>query len=131
MESSVLATLLGVGAVEGFELVIRGISMDVLGVGELLELYGSPLYVYDGDRLRETIEYISRAVAYPGTQFRFASVTNGNVALLQIFRAAGWGLHANTPGDIYLGLKAGFTADQIVYSGSNLSAIEMRQVLRW
>ena len=58
-------------------------------------------------------------------------MTNGNVALLQIFRAAGWGLHANTPGDIYLGLKAGFTADQIVYSGSNLSAIEMRQVLGW
>ncbi len=97
----------------------------------LLEKYGSPLYVYDGDRLRDTIRHITQSVPYPHTQFRFASVTNGNVALLQIFRSIGWGLHANTPGDIYLGLQAGFSPDQIVYSGSNLDRSEMEQVLNW
>jgi diaminopimelate decarboxylase len=98
---------------------------------ELLDTYGSPLYVYDADRLRTTIEQITRSIPYPGTQFRFASVTNGNVALLQIFRDANWGLHANTPGDIYLGLTAGFASDRIVYSGSNLDRAEMAQVLQW
>lgn len=98
---------------------------------ELLDTYGSPLYVYDGDRLRRTIEYITQAIPYADTQLRFASVTNGNVMLLQIFRDAGWGLHGNTPGDIYLGLKAGFAPDNIVYSGSNLDRAEMAQVLQW
>jgi diaminopimelate decarboxylase len=98
---------------------------------ELLEIYGSPLYVYQGDCLQETIAYITQAVPYPHTQFQFASVTNGNVTLLQIFRASGWGLHANTPGDIYLGLKAGFTPNQIVYSGSNLNRAEMEQLFNW
>ncbi len=98
---------------------------------ELLNNYGSPLYVYNGDRLRETIERISKAVSYPRTQFRFASVTNGNIALLKIFRSFGWGLHANTPGDIYLGLQAGFNPSEIVYSGSNLNQAEMIQVLNW
>ena len=98
---------------------------------ELLNNYGSPLYVYNGDRLRETIERISKAVSYPRTQFRFASVTNGNIALLKIFRFFGWGLHANTPGDIYLGLQAGFDPSEIVYSGSNLNQAEMIQVLNW
>ncbi|MEH2087107.1 diaminopimelate decarboxylase family protein [Nostoc sp.] len=98
---------------------------------ELLNNYGSPLYVYNGDRLRETIERISKAVSYPRTQFRFASVTNGNIALLKIFRSFGWGLHANTPGDIYLGLQAGFDPREIVYSGSNLNQAEMLQVLSW
>ncbi|MEH2367493.1 diaminopimelate decarboxylase family protein [Nostoc sp.] len=98
---------------------------------ELLSTYGSPLYVYNGDRLRETIERISKAVSYPRTQFRFASVTNGNIALLKIFRSFGWGLHANTPGDIYLGLQAGFDPSEIVYSGSNLNQAEMIQVLNW
>ncbi len=97
----------------------------------LLEKYGSPLYVYDGDRLRDTIQHITQSIPYPHTQFRFASVTNGNVALLQIFRSIGWGLHANTPGDIYLGLQAGFSPDRIVYSGSNLDRSEMEQVLAW
>ncbi|MDZ8052838.1 MAG: diaminopimelate decarboxylase family protein [Aulosira sp. ZfuVER01] len=98
---------------------------------ELLKIYGSPLYVYDGDRLRQTINRITQAITYSRTQFHFASVTNGNIALLKIFRAAGWGLHANTPGDIYLGLQAGFDPGDIVYSGSNLNRDEMLQVLDW
>ncbi|MDZ8260302.1 decarboxylase [Nostoc sp. ChiQUE01b] len=98
---------------------------------ELLNNYGSPLYVYNGDHLRETIEQITKAVSYPRTQFRFASVTNGNIALLKIFRSFGWGLHANTPGDIYLGLQAGFDPSEIVYSGSNLNCAEMLQVMNW
>jgi diaminopimelate decarboxylase len=58
-------------------------------------------------------------------------VTNGNIALLKIFKNAGWGLHANTPGDIYLGLNAGFYPHDIVYSGSNLNREEMEQVINW
>ncbi|MEH2420505.1 MAG: decarboxylase [Nostoc sp.] len=98
---------------------------------ELLTIYGSPLYVYQGDRLHEIIERITKAVSYPRTQFRFASVTNGNIALLKIFHLFGWGLHANTPGDIYLGLQAGFDPSEIVYSGSNLNRAEMVQILNW
>jgi diaminopimelate decarboxylase len=97
----------------------------------LLETYGSPLYVYQRDRLDETIQHITRSIPYPHTQFRFASVTNGNLSLLNIFRQNGWGLHANTPGDIYLGLHAGFEPIQIVYSGSNLDRFEIEQALNW
>jgi diaminopimelate decarboxylase len=98
---------------------------------ELMAHYGSPLYVYQSDRLRQTIRHITQSIPYPHTQFRFASVTNGNIALLQIFHQEGWGLHANTPGDIYLGLHAGFEPHQMVYSGSNLNRAEMEQVLHW
>lgn len=98
---------------------------------ELLQIYGSPLYVYDGDILRQTISDITKSFSYPRTKFHFASVTNGNIALLKIFKNAGWGLHANTPGDIYLGLNAGFSPNDIVYSGSNLNQEEMEQVLNW
>ena len=100
-------------------------------VQELLATYGSPLYVYQLDRLAATITHITNSISYPDAQFHFASVTNGNVALLQVFRNHGWGIHANTPGDIYLALAAGFTPDRIVYSGSNLDRAEMRQVLEW
>ena len=98
---------------------------------ELLRVYGSPLYVYDGDRLQQTLHHIAQAIPYRRTRFHFATVTNGSVALLQLVKAAGWGLHANTPGDIYLGLQAGFEPAKIVYSGSNLSRDDMAQVLAW
>lgn len=98
---------------------------------ELLNEYGSPLYVYDQATLLATIQRINDAVPYERKQFHFASVTNGNLALLQIFRQHGWGLHANTPGDVVLGLRAGFRPEQIVYSGSNLNQAEMQQMLDW
>ncbi|MBR8827740.1 MAG: decarboxylase [Gomphosphaeria aponina SAG 52.96 = DSM 107014] len=98
---------------------------------ELLITYGFPLYVYQGEILRHSIAQISLSIPYSSTKFHFATVTNGNIQLLRIFLAAGWGLHANSPGDIYLGLKAGFAPGEIVYSGSNLNWEEMQQLLRW
>ncbi|MCL1463955.1 diaminopimelate decarboxylase family protein [Argonema galeatum] len=98
---------------------------------ELLSTYGSPLYVYQGDRLHQTLEHITRSINYPHVQFHFASVTNGNIALLQLIQQAGWGLHANTPGDVFLGLKAGFMTDRIVYTGSNLSRADIQQLIDW
>ncbi|HZS06198.1 MAG TPA: decarboxylase [Blastocatellia bacterium] len=97
---------------------------------QLLADYGSPLYVYDADHLRSTVARIRRAVPYPHTKFFFASVVNGNVSLMRIFRECGWGLHANTPGDVFLGLQAGFAPGQMVYSGSNLNREEMAAMLR-
>jgi diaminopimelate decarboxylase len=98
---------------------------------KLLNIYGSPLYIYQLDRLVDTIDRITNSIPYPDTQFQFASVTNGNIALLQVFKNKGWGIHANTPGDIHLALAAGFTPDRIVYSGSNLDRSELRQILAW
>jgi diaminopimelate decarboxylase len=100
-------------------------------IERLLDMYGSPLYVYDGDELRRTIQHITRSIPYPQTQFHFATVTNGNVALLRIFQEAGWGLHANSPGDVYLGWQAGFLGKNMVYSGSNLNPVEMADLFDW
>ncbi|MEB3339712.1 hypothetical protein [Okeania sp.] len=88
---------------------------------ELLSFYGSPLYVYKKNILAQTIAKITQSISYSLAEFKFALVTNGNINLLKIFKDYGWGIHANTPGDIYLGLKAGFEPKQIVYSGSNLN----------
>ena len=112
-------------------LKVRRPSLSLGLASELLDKYGSPLYVYDADVLRATIDRITQSISYPNTGFCFASVTNGNLALLRIFRERGWGLHANTPGDAYLALRAGFTPREIVYSGSNLSREEMTQMLEW
>jgi diaminopimelate decarboxylase len=113
------------------ELAQKNLPFSLATAQELLSTYGSPLYVYRLDRLSDTIQHITQAITYPQTQFHFASVTNGNVALLKIFKNHGWGIHANTPGDIHLALAAGFTPDRIVYSGSNLDRDELRQLLAW
>lgn len=98
---------------------------------ELLANYGSPLYVYDAAHLDQRILEVANSIKYSRTRFAFAAVTNGNIALLRRFKTAGWGLHANTPGDAFLGLKAGFDSADIIYSGSNLTEFDMCQLLEW
>lgn len=98
---------------------------------QILNIYGSPVYIYNGDILTSKIKEITNSVPYPKTQFQFASVTNGNISLLKFFKQGGWGLHANTPGDAFLGLKAGFNPTKIVYSGSNLNFQEFQLLLNW
>lgn len=98
---------------------------------ELLKIYDSPLYVYQEEILKENIAHITNSITYEKTDFQFAVVTNGNLNLLKIFKDCNWGLHANTPGDVYLGLKAGFSPEKIVYSGSNLNSNEIKQLLEW
>jgi diaminopimelate decarboxylase len=97
----------------------------------LLSTYSSPLYVYQAEILCQTLDRIARSIDYPHVQFHFATVTNGNIALLQLIEQAGWGLHANTPGDVFLGLKAGFSGDRIVYTGSNLNRADIQQLIDW
>ncbi|MFN0119986.1 MAG: diaminopimelate decarboxylase family protein [Blastocatellia bacterium] len=97
---------------------------------QLLADYGSPLYVYDAAVLRAAVARITRAVPYARTRFFYASVVNGNLALLRLYREGGWGLHANTPGDLFLGLHAGFAPREIVFSGGNLMRDEMAEMIR-
>lgn len=68
------------------------ISLELELVEKLLQIYGSLLYVYDSKRLQQTIAQITNSIPYPHTNFYFASVTNGNISLLKIFRKAGWEL---------------------------------------
>lgn len=98
---------------------------------ELVHVHGSPLYVYSGEQLQKSIKHIQSSIDYSDTKFFFAAVTNGNLALLRYFLDQGWGIHANTPGDVFLALKAGFGSDKIVFSGSNLNQYELEQLLDW
>lgn len=107
---------------------IRSGLINSINLIDLINIYGSPLYIYDREKLENTIKYITEVFSHKSTQFHFASVTNGNIVLLQILQQAGWGLHANTPGDVYLGLTAGFDPRHIVYTGSNLTKAEMTQM---
>lgn len=98
---------------------------------ELLSRFGSPLYVYDSAALLRSMKHLENSLSYSRKKFAFACVTNGNLNILKIFKDSGWGLHANTPGDAFLGLSAGFRPADIVYSGSNLTEAEMRLMLSW
>ncbi|MDO5115724.1 MAG: diaminopimelate decarboxylase [Synergistaceae bacterium] len=92
---------------------------------ELTAEYGSPIYVYSEeilrDRCRALLEAFQGRVA-PS----FSIKANSNLTLLKIIREEGFGADAMSPGEIFILEKAGFQSDEIFYIGNNVSTDELR-----
>lgn len=95
----------------------------------LASRFGTPLFVYDAEVLRRGYRRVRAAIRYTPSRVHYAAVCNPHGAILRLLRDLGAGLHANTPGDVYCGLRAGFAADAIVFSGSNLGDADLEYVL--
>lgn len=102
------------------EPVSRRLTIGGADAGTLAERFGTPLFVYDAGALRATWRQMRGCFDYAPTFVHYAAVCNPNLHLLRLLRAEGACVHANTPGDVYCALRAGFHGDQIVLSGSNL-----------
>jgi diaminopimelate decarboxylase len=96
----------------------------------LAERFGTPLYVYDAEAIRQAFHRIQQAVPYDPLAIHYACVTNSNLAILRVIRELGGGIHANTWGDAVVALRAGFAPDDIMYTGSNLGRDDMLEVMR-
>jgi diaminopimelate decarboxylase len=107
----------------------QGVAIGGLDANELAERYGTPLFVYDAAEIRTTWARIRGAFRYAPTHLHFAAVCNRNLHLLRLLRGEGAKLHANTPGDVFCGLRAGYDPKDIVFSGSNVGEDDLEYVL--
>jgi len=99
-----------------------------VAVPAIAERYGTPVYVYDTAILRAQIERVKGAFASLPFRPFYALKANASLALLDIIRKSGFGCDAVSPGEIYIARQAGFTADQIWFTCSNVSDEDLRQI---
>lgn len=92
----------------------------------LVEMYGSPLYIYNEKILRNRCRELKNLVTYPNFSVNYSAKANSNIAFLQIVRDEGLNVDAMSPGEIYAEMKAGFKPEQIFYISNNVSEEEMR-----
>ena len=96
---------------------------------ELVEEFGSPIYVCDEARIRENYRNIHGAFSrYMNTQIHYACKANTSLAILKILEQEGAGIDAVSIGEVKTCLKAGFTPDRIMYTGVNVSDKELKEV---
>jgi len=104
-------------------------SVDFFGLNtpmELVEEYGSTLYVYNEDMLRRRCREIKALSTHPGFTPNYSAKANTNIHLLKIIREEGMVVDAMSPGEIIMNLAAGFTPDQILFISNNVSAEELK-----
>ncbi len=93
---------------------------------ELVEEFGSTLYVYNENMLRRRCREIKALSSHPGFTPNYSAKANTNIHLLKIIREEGMVVDAMSPGEIVMNLAAGFTPDQILFISNNVSAEEMQ-----
>lgn len=93
---------------------------------ELVEKYGSPLYVYNEKILRKKIREMKNLVSYPNFAVNYSAKANSNLAILEIVNDEGIHVDAMSPGEIFTELKAGFSPERIFYISNNVSKEEMQ-----
>lgn len=104
------------------------LHIGALSALDLVERFGTPLYVYDASVIRRQVERVKAALK--GLPFRpfFAMKANSNRAILQLVREHGFGCDAVSPGEIYIAKHAGFTSDEIWFTCSNVSDDDLRAI---
>ncbi len=106
----------------GFQKLVFGKA----AVHDLLEQYGSPLYVYDEETLRKRCQEMKNLMQYPNFRVNYSAKANTNVELLKIIRDEGLDVDGMSPGEMYLEMKAGFPPGRITFIGNNVSRSELQ-----
>lgn len=91
---------------------------------DLVRQFGSPLYVYQEDVLRETCRRVKKMVSYPKFVVNFSIKANSNIALLNIVREEGLRGDAMSPGEIFLLERAGFRSPEMFFIPNNVAVDE-------
>ncbi len=105
------------GPVSGFARVHGVLWCDQVALTTVAEAAGTPVHVYSAGVLRERYAALDAAFAAYPHDLHYAIKANATLAVVREMRAAGAHADANSGGEIEVALRAGFTPDQIVFTG--------------
>ena len=95
---------------------------------ELAAEFGTPLYVISEARIRENYRRLHQGLSfnYPKIRIYYAAKANSNLSVLKILQTEGAYLDVVSPGEAFLGIKAGFSPDHILFTGTSVRDDELR-----
>jgi diaminopimelate decarboxylase len=105
--------------------------IDGVSTLELTEKFKTPLYVLSQSRIEENFRRLNLALKkhYNKIRIYYSAKANSNISVLKILLKEGAWLDAVSPGEIFLGLKAGFPAEKILFTGTSVSEEELKYAI--
>lgn len=97
----------------------------------LTEKYGSPLYVYDTDKIISQYKRITTAFSkVKSVKINYAVKALSNVSILKVFNQLGSGLDTVSFQEVQLGLAAGVAPENIIFTPNGVSLEEIEEVAK-
>jgi diaminopimelate decarboxylase len=112
------------------EIVNNRYTIQGLDLLDVVSEFGSPLYVYDADKIGEQIDTLKSA--FPGLKLRikYACKSLTNISILKLVRSKGAELDTVSIQEVHLGLKAGFKPEEILFTPNCVSFEEIQEAVK-
>jgi diaminopimelate decarboxylase len=94
---------------------------------ELAEQFGTPLYVYDTDKIKEQYQALTKAFSGNKARFFYACKALTNINILRFMESLGAGLDCVSINEVMLGLRAGFSPDRILFTPNCVDFAEIEE----
>lgn len=96
---------------------------DLLGIAHE---FGAPVYVYDADKIKSQYHRLTSAFSgVPKLQLNYAAKALSNISVLRLMNSLGSGLDTVSIQEVQLGLLAGFSASDIIFTPNGVSLEEL------
>ena len=100
---------------------------DDIYVEKLVKEFDTPLYVISEKRILDNYRRLHDALIqeYDKIRIFYAAKANSNLNVLKILQTEGAFLDAVSPGEVFLALKAGFSPERILFTGTSVRTDEL------
>lgn len=105
---------------QGGSLHLSGVSLVEIG-----EQVGTPAFVYNAEAIRARYRALDSALGSLPHRICFAVKANSNLAVLRILQVLGAGADIVSVGEMARAFAAGFTPQQLVFSGVGKTSVEL------
>ena len=92
------------------------------------EKYGTPLYVYDIQRIGKQYQKLSNAFSSFDTRIFYACKALTNINVLKYLKGLGCNVDCSSVNEVKLAIHVGFTPDRIVYTSNGIAFSEIEEV---
>jgi diaminopimelate decarboxylase len=93
----------------------------------LANRFGSPLYIYHAEKIKEQYEKLSTAFSKSDVVFFYACKALTNINILSYLRNLGANIDCSSINEVKLAHQAGFTPDRILYTSNGIAFDEIEE----
>jgi diaminopimelate decarboxylase len=93
----------------------------------IAEQYGTPLYVYHAEKIREQYNKLKSAFNGTDTVFFYACKALTNVSILKYINSLGANIDCSSINEVKLALNAGFQPSRILYTSNGIAFSEIEE----
>tara|TARA_R110002096_G_scaffold74101_2_gene175877 strand:- start:129072 stop:130304 length:1233 start_codon:yes stop_codon:yes gene_type:complete len=97
---------------------------------DLCEEFGTPIYVYDSVKMESQYKRLKDAFKGSKMKINYACKALTNINVLRFFKSLGSGLDTVSIQEVHIGLKAGFSPDDIMYTPNGVSIDEIKEAVK-